>query len=285
MGFDNIMNAFKKLGTLNVNIPKFDPPESLPYDYKMLDPDRKEYHPPEEIINESVDEFERPDFSSWKCEICGNVIEEGYFWYYLRDQGQEDNSKAVCSSECLDQFVSNNDCFPYEIYEYSRCNAYYKCEAIGNLRGICELVENKTYRSVMPFASINHCEPAQAGTILSTHKLTEVLERFSEQTNQQFLANKEMMDQSAEESTKQFRTTTIMTVLVIVLTIINLIPAFTNSNHDSYLGVTPSLGTEMEDINSKLDQISVLLAEEDSSSDEVITLLKSIEGNLKVIDE
>ena len=257
MGFDNIMNAIKKLGNLNVNIPKVDPPKNLLYDYKMLDPDRKEYHPPEEIINESANEFERPDFSSWTCEVCGDVIEEGYFWYYLRDQRKEENSKAVCSSECLDQFVSNNDCSPYEIYEYSRCNAYYKCEAIGNLRGICELVENKTYRSVLPFASINHCEPAQAGTILSTHKLTEVLECFSEQTNQQFLANKEMMDQSAEESTKQFRTTTIMTVLVIVLTIINL--------------------------------ISVLLAEEDLSSDEVITLLKSIlksiEGNLKAINE
>ena len=84
-----------------------------------------------------------------------------------------------------------------------------------------------------------------------------MLERFSEQTNQQFLVNKEMMDQSVAESTKQFRTTTIMTVLVLVLTIINL--------------------------------ISVLLAEEDLSSDEVITLLKSIlksiEGNLKAINE
>lgn len=282
MGINDIKNALDKLSNW---FPKIEPPSIPTMDYNVFDPNRKEYHPPEEIINESANEFERPDFSSWKCEICGNVIEEGYFWYYLRDQRQEDNSKAVCSSECLDQFVSKNDCTPYEIYEYSRCNAYYKCEAIGNLRGICELVENKTYRSVMPFASINHCEPAQAGTILSTHKLTEVLERFSEQTNQQFLANKEMMDQSAAESTKQFRTTTIMTVLVIVLTIINLIPAFTNSNHDSYLGVTSSLGTELEDINSKLDQISVLLAEEDSSSDEVITLLKSIEENLKVIDE
>lgn len=84
-----------------------------------------------------------------------------------------------------------------------------------------------------------------------------MLERFSEQTNQQFLVNKEIMDQSVAESTKQFKTTTIMTVLVLVLTIINL--------------------------------ISVLLAEKDSSSDEVITLLKSIlksiEGNLKAINE
>ena len=84
-----------------------------------------------------------------------------------------------------------------------------------------------------------------------------MLERLSEHTNQQFLVNKEMMDQSATESTKQFKTATIMMVLVIVLTIINL--------------------------------ISVLLAEKDSSSDEVITLLKSIlksiEGNLKAINE
>lgn len=137
----------------------------------------------------------------------------------------------------------------------------------------------------MPFVSINHCEPAQAGTILSTHKLTEVLERFSDQANQQFLASKEMMVQSAAESAKQFRTTTIMTVLVIVLTIINLIPAFINSNNDSYSGVVSSLGTEMEDINRKLDQIFVLLAGEDSGSDEVITLLKSIEENLRVIGE
>lgn len=77
-----------KLKDLFGNIGKFTVPNIEPLNitlaYEMLDPNRKEYHSPEEILDKDIDEFERPDFSNWQCEICGEPIEEGYFWYYLR---------------------------------------------------------------------------------------------------------------------------------------------------------------------------------------------------------
>ncbi|MDP3058045.1 MAG: hypothetical protein Q8N36_01080 [bacterium] len=218
MDNDKFKNILGNLGQFV--IPNINP---ITPDYNMLDPNRTEYHSPEEILDEDSAEFERPDFSHWKCKICGEPIEKGYFWYYLRSERDESKSISVCSKECLDKLLKNGNYQNHEIYEYSRCTAYYKCAEIGNLRGICELVENKTNQSIFKLSVMNHCQPAQAGTILSTHKLTEVLRDFSKQTEQQYLSNKEMIEQGAKESAKQFKITIYMTILVIILTIVNLV--------------------------------------------------------------
>ena len=209
----------------------------------------------------------------------------------------ESKSVAVCSKECLDKQLKNGNFQNHEIYEYSRCAEYYKCEEIGNLRGICELVENKTYQSIFKLNAVNHCQPAQAGTILSTHKLTETLTNFSKQTEQQYLSNKEMMEQGAKESTKQFRITTWMTVLVIVLTLANLVPAFLNwggNNYSEQLSdieialneLNPS--EELGQISNKLDEVTALINSNSTAPNynegKIIELLESIQEELKVIN-
>lgn len=259
--------------------------------YKMVDPNKKEYHSPKEILDEDSYEYDRPDFKDWKCNVCGELIEEGYFWYYLRHNIDESKSIAVCSKECLDKLIKNGDYQNYEIYEYSRCNAYYKCQEIGNLRGICELVENKTYQSIFKLNAINHCQPAQAGTILSTHKLMEVLKDFSNQTEEQHTSNKNMMKQGAKESSKQFRITTCMTVLVIILTIANLIPTFINTGVSDYSGRLANIEYTLSEMSSteKLNEISTeftqlksLIISNSSDNDEkIIELLEIIQELLK----
>ena len=78
---DKLKDLFGNIGKFTVT--NIEPLNITPA-YEMLDPNRKEYHSPEEILEEDSDEFERPDFSSWKCKICEESIEDGYFWYYLR---------------------------------------------------------------------------------------------------------------------------------------------------------------------------------------------------------
>lgn len=155
-------DKYKNLADIIGNLPKNEP--IIPNTYDMFNPNRKEYHSPK-ILDEGKEEFERPDFSEWRCVVCNNTIEDGYFWYYLRHQRDTKKSFVTCCNECLDEFVRTNYCDEYEIYEYTRCSAYFKCKDIGNLRNMCESVENKTYQSVIPFISSNHCEPAQAGVI------------------------------------------------------------------------------------------------------------------------
>ncbi len=290
MGDNNFKDLFSNLGKMN--IPKIE--SIVPKSYEMFNPNRKEYHSPEEILEEDKEEFERPDFSEWTCKTCNDSIGESYFWYYLRHETDECKSIVTCSKECLDEFVNNHNCSDYEIYEYSRCSAYFKCKEIGNLRNMCETVENKTYRSIIPMVSINHCQPAQAGVILSTHKLTEVLMDFSKQTEEQFLSNKKMMKQSAKESSKQFKITTWMTVLVIILTIVNLIPSFVDRSDNDYSEQLASIEARIDEsstvgklngISEKLDDIIRLLNNVEDINDDrnisrVLKQLESIERRL-----
>jgi hypothetical protein len=277
-------------GLEGFSIPKIKP---VTPSFEAFNPNRKEYHSPEEILDEDNDEFERPDFSNWTCNICGESIEDGYFWYYIRDERDESNSIAVCSKECLDKLLKNGSYHDYEIYEYSRCTAYHKCEELGNLRGMCETAENKSYQSIIPLISRNYCEPAQAGIILSTHKLTEVLKNFSKQTEEQYLSNKETMAQGARESTKQFKITTWMTILVIILTIVNLVPTFLNLGGNNYSEQLTSIESklsniktsdELNQIENKIDEVTRIISNGLESEDSrIIELLESIQNELKVL--
>ncbi|MGB4439789.1 MAG: hypothetical protein WBJ13_11350 [Sedimentibacter sp.] len=73
---DKFKDLFSNIG--NFSLPDMN---SIIPDKSMFDPNRKKYHSPEEILEEDEEEFERPDFSEWKCKICNEPIEDGYFWY------------------------------------------------------------------------------------------------------------------------------------------------------------------------------------------------------------
>ena len=180
--------------------------------------------PAEDIIEEEQKDDDIQDVTVDKCISCGEEIGHLYSWYNLKHELDMDKSTSVCSIECLDTFREKGNLEEYEIIEHNRCSAYFECRDIGNLRRMCERVNNKSYRDLAFISLSNFCEPAQAGVILATHKITHVLEDFSKQTEEQYLANKMMMEQAGKESKKQFWITTWMTVLVIILTMVNLIP-------------------------------------------------------------
>jgi ADP-ribosyl-[dinitrogen reductase] hydrolase len=118
--------------------------------------------------------------------------------------------------------------------------------------------------------------------------------QFSKQTEEQFLLNTAMLEKSAEESSKQFKITTWMTVLVIILTIANLVPTILNWGGNDYsdqlTGIEASIDginstEELSDINDKLLEITDLLNAADGSNadariDNIIELLESIEAQL-----
>lgn len=182
----------------------------------------------EDIIEEEQKDDDTQDVTADKCKSCGVEIEGLYSWYNLKHELDADKSTSVCSIECLDDFREKEILDQYEIMEHNRCSAYFECRDIGNLRRMCERVSNKSYRDISLISLTNFCEPAQAGIILATHKISHVLKDFSEQAEEQYLNNKNMMEQAGRESTKQFWITTWMTVLVIILTIINLVPTLIN---------------------------------------------------------
>lgn len=248
----------------------------------------------DDIIEEEQGDDES-DFTDDHCEICGKEIESLYSWYNLKHEYNRSKSTSVCSIKCLDAFREQYSADDYEIIEHYRCSAYFECEEIENLRGKCERIENKSYRDLSTFPMVNFCEPAQAGIILATHKLTGVLKDFSKQTEKQYLSNKEMMEQGANESTKQFKITTWMTILVIILTVVNLIPIFFNWGVNDYSEQLVNIETQLSDlkasndltqVENKIDEIAGLISNGSSSDNErIIKLLESIQTELKMLNE
>lgn len=256
---------------------------------------------PKEVKNSVKDIIDQENsgtehnFVAYECEICGKEMDNLYSWYDLEHDEDDNRSVAVCSIKCLDDFRKNHNTNDYQIIEHNRCSAYFECEEINNLRGKCERVENKSYRETIGTFMYNFCEPAQAGIILSTHKMTGVLKDFSKQTEKQYLSNKEMMEQGAEESTKQFKITTWMTVLVIFLTILNFVPMFFNVGSSDYSEQLREIEStlneirptkELSQIGTKLDEVSGLISSNTSSSDQkIIELLEIIKQELKSITD
>lgn len=139
---------------------------------------------------------------------------------------------------------------------------------------MCENVKNKTNRRLLSLVNKIHCEPAQAGLILSTHKFTNLLENFSNQTHKQYISNKEMMVKSANESTKQFWITTCMTVLVIILTIINIVPAF-NGNEGEMIEKLESIEMASFELDNTIGVYSI---------DKQVEQFQVISEQLKILD-
>lgn len=232
------------------------------------------YRDASEVIEEEENDLkEYVDFENSQCKICNESINSHYYWYYLKNSKDETKSFSLCCLKCLKEYQQLNpyEIDNYEIIEYSRCTAYYKCKKLDNLRGKCEQSKNLTAKDRLTPLLINFCESSQAGVILSTYKMNEILEEFSEQSNMQYIKSNElikasaiqnkqqfeesckMLKKSGMESKRQFNITTIMTVLVIVLTIINIIIAvLTYKNNDSVVELK-KLNNQMTEINKNLN--------------------------------
>ena len=160
----------------------------------------------DEIIDE-IDQDEDVDFKDSNCHICNSKVNRLYNWFHLKSFDNDKDTLNLCSLSCLHKFSETfiDKANEYEIIEYNRCSAYYKCLEIGNLRKMCERRTSKTnYDKYGLFRLSNFCEPGQAGTVLATYKIHEILNQFS------------------YESNRQFKITIFLTILVILLTIVNL---------------------------------------------------------------
>ncbi len=149
------------------------------------------------------------------CVVCKKNIEDSYNWFVLTD---ESNGKGftVCDLNCLKKFSKRKIKNEYKLVEYSRCAAYFRCEEIDNLRGKClRKSELSKTGDLTIYNPVNFCEPSEAGIILASCKIDKTLNEFS------------------KESKKQYRITTWMTLLVIILTIFNLYIAIKSHYNNS----------------------------------------------------
>ena len=103
-----------------------------------------------------------------------------------------------------------------------------------------------------------------------------------------------MMEQGAKESTKQFRITTWMTALVILLTVVNLVPTFFNwgvndyseqlTNIESQL-IEMDFSDDLTQIESKIDEVTRLISNGSvNDNDRIIELLESIQNELEILN-
>jgi hypothetical protein len=229
-----------------------------------------------EVIEEEEEDLkEYVDFENSQCKICNKSINSNYYWYYLKNTKFENKSFSTCCLKCLKEYQESNpyEIDNYEIIEYNRCTAYYKCKELNNLRGKCELSKNLTAKDIFTHSFVNFCESSQAGVILSTYKMNEILKEFSEQSKKQYtesnnmlktsaLQNKQQFEESSRmvkesgiESKRQFNITSTMTILVIILTIVNItIAVLTYGNNDSVVELK-KLSTKMTEINENLNTI------------------------------
>ncbi|PXV62163.1 hypothetical protein [Halanaerobium congolense] len=269
----------KEINFPNINIPKNYKPAT--FKNPLFEYNKPSNKPFDDVLSEKTKEIEEKYQNKFvvddntKCEICQQEIEGNFNWYHIVDKRDSKNSKVICSLYCLKEFGENfeGDINKYNIIEKSRCSAYYKCRDISNLRKMCERTETLTEPKSALISNIhNFCEPAQAGTVLATHKISQILDDFS------------------EESNKQFRITKWMTILVIILTALNLVPIikgfFINENQieqDILKELKTNIPNTSRSINNNLESI------ESSLEDQKIVLFNLEEGvqqlnNLNVQD-
>lgn len=269
MNYD-ITNALKNLKITKIEIPKIAIPDCSEYTKSLLEP---EYIDPEKVIYNVEEEHQHsPNFDSCYCKICNQSINGTYSWYYLCHIENKEKSFVLCSLACLKKYYDKNPSgiIEYEIIDYSRCSAYYKCKELDNLRDKCQQHENLTMVNILDKKIINFCESAQAGVILSTYKMNEILKDFSNQSQihakesnealkasasqnkQQFKESVKMLEKSGIESKKQFKITFIMTILTIILTVVNILVAVLTYKNNDVVNELKTLNTKIIDINRNL---------------------------------
>lgn len=233
-------NIFKTFANLSNNIPKINVPDpGVISQFQNMTPNSvfgvtEKTH--DEVIEKLSENDDIYDYNNVACTSCENLIEDYYSIFSLEPNDDYYNKEVFCSNNCLIAYIENNrsSMYAYDIYSHKRCTAFYKCEEMDNLRNKCSTSENLSVDDISRFLAVNMCESAQAGIILSTHKTYKVMEEFSFKTDKQLRVFDEVINSMSEESSKQFKINTNMTVLVIILTILNLIVAMvsvlTNGN-------------------------------------------------------
>jgi len=248
----DLENISKRLGETKIKqmeigsiIPEF--PYSSMFQSKSIGTD--------EVIEKLDNEDKELTFYDERsCGICKNSIKESFRWYNLIPKSKDENI-VICSYDCLKKFFDSEDilCEDYEIIEHSRCAAYFKCKEMGNLRNKCEDVKNLNIIEPLQMPIINHCESAQAGIILATHRTYEVIGEFSQKTNEKLGEFNSFIKAFSSESRKQYRNTFIMTLLVIILTFVNIGIAYLTYSNDDLLKAISEGTSQMKDINSNIE--------------------------------
>lgn len=269
---DSITNILKNFNNYQTAFSQLKAPSYTNYAKNMGIMNGIEHKSPKEIIEEEEGQ-DNLKIQNYHCKMCNsNVNADKYFWYYLKHMEDENKSFVLCGLNCLKAYYDKNpnEIMQYEIIEYTRCTAYYKCKKLGNLRGKCQRHENLTVKNLFSINLINFCDPAQAGVILSTYKMNEILNNFSEenqrqakesnevlkasasQNRQQFQESVKMLKQSSEESKKQFRITSIMTILTIILTVVNIFIAILTYKNNDVVNELKTLNTKITNIDKNL---------------------------------
>ncbi len=155
-----------------------------------------------------------------KCENCGKKMYE-YNFASFRKYEKRDKVKVLleshdfCSKKCATDFKNKLDSSDnYEIYEITRCNGYYDCEKLGNLRVMCEKKKRVGLSGLLDgFISFltPECDPAKVGIIKSSVKLLDLMTKFDEKSTK--LNNKIL------EHTKSMNK---LTKFILIITGINL---------------------------------------------------------------
>jgi len=230
---------------ISENIEKIsgNPISSIKYNFtQRLDFDDEEMNI-DDYIEKQEKQFQKITGKFDKCCNCEKIITDLSFF---RAEFSEEESKRVekiCSIDCLKEFKELHSQNTINYKEVSRCTAYYKCLEIGNLRKKCEYSKNINGNQFND-PPILFCDSADAGIILSTHKMIEVLDKFERKSDEndknQISFLNEIKETSEKNSNKllifledfkkaaekQAKTTFGLTLLIILLTIINIIGAF-----------------------------------------------------------
>ncbi len=177
----------------------------------------------EEDIKNDIREDEQRFNKSYNCNTCNNKTDDLMCYYEVKQS--ENNRKIIfCSRECLLEYFDTNKIEIIQIDEVSRCVAYFRCKEIGNLRKMCtkkETIQGEYEINIL--CHENFCAPANAGIILSSHKIISSLREFDEKVTEQQEELITFLKKFKLENDKQSKFTLTLTLLVIFLTVVSLI--------------------------------------------------------------
>lgn len=146
INFEGLLSKIPKFEIPNINKSLLENPA---YNFNPYAEKEVESH---KIIKDLSNDEDKKDFNGRICDRCGSKIDNTYHWFYLESK-YSDKDLIMCCYDCLKKLYDDKGSLDmYEINEYSRCTAYYKCKELGNLRNKCETGENLSYTSIMSLA-------------------------------------------------------------------------------------------------------------------------------------
>lgn len=169
-----------------------------------------------------------------KCNFCKNELYEGEFFSLIKYRDPEklegmEIRDDFCNEECINKFkeLGENDYTGYHIYRISRCAAYNDCLNLNNLRNKCEDIElgkpkpaTITRSPILGIPDVHipmpkmrfFCNPAEAGIVMATAKLMNLLDKFDKKYQE---SSNEMLEHSKNMNR--------LTKLILLFTLVNLV--------------------------------------------------------------